>query len=97
MSGFVNEASVLTSQYTFSLGNLGFTIPQGARTIDMYNLSPTTEKVYFIGNSSQGGIILSAVSIASGQSYSFADLGKPYPAIAITGDVDAVVEISVTY
>lgn len=97
MSGFVNEASVLTSQYTFSVSNTGFTIPQGARTIDMYNLSPTTEKVYFLGNSSQGNIALSAVSIASGQNYSFADLGKPYPAIVITGDVDAVIEISVTY
>lgn len=94
---FVNEANVLTSQYTFSLIDTGFIIPRGARTIDMYNLSPTTEKVYFIGNSSQGNIPLSAVSIASGQSYSFADLGKPYSAIAITGDVDAVIEISVTY
>lgn len=97
MSGFVNEANVLTSQYTFSSVNTGFTIPQGARTIDMYNLSPTTEKVYFLGNSAQGNIPLSAVSIASGQNYSFPDLGKPYPAIVITGDVDAVVEISVTY
>tara|TARA_B110000503_G_C6869152_1_gene297888 strand:- start:60 stop:347 length:288 start_codon:yes stop_codon:yes gene_type:complete len=93
----VNEANVLTSQYTFSLVNTGFTIPQGARTIDMYNISPTTEKVYFIGNSSQGLLTLSAVSIASGQNYSFPDLGKPYPAIPITGDVNAVIEISVTY
>jgi hypothetical protein len=53
--------------------------------------------VYFLGNSSQGGIVLSAVSVADGQSYSFADLGKPYPAIVITGDNTAVIEISVTY
>lgn len=97
MNGFVNEASVLTSQYTFSSGNTGFTIPQGARTIDMFNLSPTTEKVYFQGNSAQANIPLSAVSIASGQNYSYPDLGKPYPAIVITGDLDAVIEISVTY
>jgi hypothetical protein len=97
MSVFVNEASVLTSQYTFSLTNTGFTIPQGARTIDMYNLSGSGQKVYFLGNSSQGGIVLSAVSVADGQSYSFADLGKPYPAIVITGDNTAVIEISVTY
>ena len=53
--------------------------------------------MYFIGNSSQGSVALSAVSIADGQSYSFADLGKPYPAIVITGDDTAVIEISVTY
>jgi hypothetical protein len=97
MNPFVNEVTVLTLQYTFSLTELGFTIPQGARTIDMFNLSPTTEKVYFIGNSSQGSLTLSAVSIASGQNYSYPDLGKPYPAMAITGDVNAVIEISVTY
>ena len=93
----INEASVLTSQYTFSTINTGFTIPQGARTIDMYNLSGSGQKVYFIGNSPQGQINLSAVSIADTQSYSFADLGKPYPAISITGDDTAVIEISVTF
>lgn len=97
MNPFVNEASVLTSQYTFSSVDTGFTIPQGARTIDMYNLSPTSEIVYFLGNSSQGLLTLSAVSIQSGQNYSFADLGKPYPAIVITGENNAVIEISVTY
>jgi len=93
----VNEANVLTSQYTFSLVDTGFTIPQGARTIDMFNLSGSGQKVYFKGNSSQGTIILSAVSIADAQNYSFADLGKPYPAIVVTGDDTAVIEISVTY
>lgn len=97
MNPLVNEATVLTAQYTFSLVDTGFTIPQGARTIDMYNLSGSSQKVYFIGNSSQGAVALSAVSIADGQSYSFADLGKPYPAIVITGDDTAVIEISVTY
>lgn len=97
MNPFVNEASVLTSQYTFSLVDTGFTIPQGARTIDMYNLSGSSQQVYFMGNSAQANIPLSAVSIADGQNYSFADLGKPYPAIVITGDDTAVIEISVTY
>jgi hypothetical protein len=50
-----------------------------------------------MGNSAQANIPLSAVSIADGQNYSFADLGKPYPAIVITGDDTAVIEISVTY
>lgn len=93
----ISEASVLTSQYVFSTINTGFSIPQGARTIDMYNLSGSGQKVYFKGNSPQGNIVLTDVSIADGQSYSFPDLGKPYPAIIITGDDTAVIEISVTY
>lgn len=94
---FVNEANVLTSQYTFSTLNTGFTIPKGARTIDMFNLSDALQKVYFLGNTAQSGIPLTAVSIASGQNYSFPDLNKPYPEIVITGDDTAVIEISVTY
>ena len=86
----ISEASVLTS----ALGNEIAIIPQGARTIDIVNTggSPIT----FVGNSPQGLIPLSPVTIGTTQAYSFGDVGKPYPAITIdcTG---SSADISVVY
>jgi hypothetical protein len=86
----VAEGSVLTSSLTDEI----VIIPQGARTIDIINTgnSPIT----FKGNSSQGLINLTPVTIATTQAYSFGDTGKPYPAITIdcTG---GSADISVVY
>jgi hypothetical protein len=73
----VSEGSVLTS----SLSNEIAIIPSGARTIDIINTGGST--ITFIGNSSQGSISLSAVSILSSNAYSFGFTDKPYPAITI--------------
>ena len=86
----ISEASVLTS----ALGNEIAIIPQGARTIDIVNTGGTS--ITFVGNSPQGLIPLSPVTIATTQAYSFGDTGKPYPAITIdcTG---GSADISVVY
>ena len=86
----IAEASVLTS----SLSNEIAIIPQGARTIDIVNTGGTS--ITFVGNSPQGLITLSPVTIATTQAYSFGDVGKPYPAITIdcTG---SSADISVVY
>jgi hypothetical protein len=86
----VAEGSVLTS----SLSGDIFVIPQGARTIDIINIGAGA--ITFQGNSPQGLIALTPVTIAVGQAYSFGDVGKPYPAITIdctSSDAD----ISVVY
>ena len=86
----VAEASVLTS----NLSNEIAVIPQGARTIDIVNTGGSA--LTFIGNSPQGLIPLTPVTIATTQAYSFGDTGKPYPAISIdcTG---SSADISVVY
>jgi hypothetical protein len=86
----IAENSVLTS----ALGNEIAIIPQGARTIDIVNTGAST--ITFVGNSPQGLIPLSPVTIATTQAYSFGDTGKPYPAITIdcTG---GSADISVVY
>lgn len=73
----VSEGSVLTS----ALSNEIAIIPQGARTIDIINTGGAT--ISFVGNSPQGLIALTPVSIAVQQAYSFGDVGKPYPPITI--------------
>ena len=86
----VAEGSVLTSALTNEI----VIIPQGARTIDIINTGDTD--ITFIGNSGQGLINLTPVTIATTQAYSFGDTGKPYPAITIdcTG---GSADISVVY
>ncbi len=73
----VAEASVLTSNLTNEIA----IIPEGARTIDIINTGGSA--ITFLGNSSQGALTLSPVNIGVTQSYSFGDVGKPYPAITI--------------
>jgi hypothetical protein len=86
----IAEGSVLTS----ALSNEVAIIPQGARTIDIVNTGATS--ITFIGNSPQGLIPLTPVTIATLQAYSFGDTGKPYPSISIdcTG---GSADISVVY
>ena len=86
----IAEGSVLTS----ALNNEIAVIPQGARTIDIVNTGGSA--ITFIGNSPQGLIPLTPVTIATTQAYSFGDTGKPYPAISIdcTG---SSADISVVY
>lgn len=73
----ISENSVLTS----ALSNEVAIIPQGARTIDINNTGGST--ITYIGNSAQGGINLTPVSVGVAQAYSFGNTGKPYPAITI--------------
>jgi len=86
----VNEGSVLTS----ALDDEVVVVPQGARTIDIVNTGATS--ITFIGDSPQGLIPLTPVTIATSQAYSFGDTGKPYPSITIdcTG---GSADISVVY
>ncbi len=86
----VSEGSVLTS----SLSGSVFVIPQGARTIDIINTGASA--ITFQGNSSQGAIALTPVTIGVGQAYSFGDVGKPYPAITIDCSSSSA-DISVVY
>jgi hypothetical protein len=86
----VAEGSVLTS----SLSGDIFVIPQGARTIDIINIGAGA--ITFQGNSPQGLIALTPVTIAVGQAYSFGDVGKPYPAITIDCTSSSA-DISVVY
>ena len=85
----IAENSVLTS----ALGNEIAIIPQGARTIDIVNTGGAS--ITFLGNSSQGSLTLSYVSVAVSQAYSFGDVGKPYPAITIdcTGSSASIVAV----
>ena len=86
----IAENSVLTS----ALSNEIVTIPQGARTIDITNTGGAP--ITYMGNSPQGLISLTPVSIVVDQAYSFGDTGKPYPAIVVdcTG---SSADISVVY
>lgn len=82
------------SVFTTTLNNEVFTIPEGARTIDLYNSGGASAS--FVGNANKGGKTVSAVSLISTQAYSFGDLGKPYPAIEITA-LGTTVEITANY
>lgn len=86
----VGEGSVLTSALTNEVA----VIPQGARTIDIVNTGGTD--ITFIGNSAQGNISLTPVSISVLQAYSFGDVGKPYPSITINC-LGSSADISVVY
>jgi hypothetical protein len=86
----VNEAQVTTTTGS----NQVLTIPQGARTIDIKNTGGSS--ITFIGNSPNGSLVLQAVTIGTTESYSFGDVGKPYPSITVdcTG---SSCDISITY
>ena len=86
----VDSVAVFTTILEFE----EFEIPEGARTIDLYNSGKGD--AFFIGNSSKGGKSSSSVTLASGQAYSFGNLGKPYPAININSE-DTIVEITANY
>jgi hypothetical protein len=73
----VSEASVLTTNLTNEIA----IIPKGARTIDIINTGSST--IYFLGDSSQGALTLSAVPIETTQAYSFGNVSKPYPNIVV--------------
>jgi hypothetical protein len=80
--------------FTTTLESENFTIPEGARTIDLYNSGDND--AFFIGDSSKGGKVSSSVTLVSGQAYSFGNLGKPYPAIRIDSS-GTTVEITANY
>jgi hypothetical protein len=82
------------SVFTTTLNNEVFTIPEGARTIDLYNSGGVDAT--FIGDASRGGKVSSAVTLASTQAYSFGNLGKPYPAIQVRA-IGTTVEITANY
>jgi len=99
MSNFlVNQASVLTSEVVFDLSTTSITIPEGARTIDILNTSTLPPlKIYITGNQAQGTLTLGQVEISQNVTYSFVDIGKPYPAITIEGDNGAIANIVACY
>ena len=80
--------------FTTTLSSETFEIPEGARTIDLYNSG--LSDAFFRGDSSKGGKFSSSVTLASGQAYSFGNLGKPYPAIRIDSS-GTTVEITANY
>jgi hypothetical protein len=98
MSNFsVNQASVLTTEVEFTMDLESIVIPQGARTIDILNTSTSELKMNIIGNQAQGNLILSPVNVPQNVAYSFVDLGKPYPAITVSGEDGAIVNIVACY
>lgn len=99
MSNFlVNQASVLTTEVEFDLSTTSITIPQGARTIDILNTSPLPAlNIEITGNQAQGTLTLLPVIVAQNVAYSFVDLGKPYPAITVSGGAGAIVNIVACY
>lgn len=98
MSNFlVNQASVLTTEVEFDLSTTSIVIPTGARTIDILNTSPTSLSIEITGNQAQGTLSLLPVIVAQNVTYSFVDLGKPYPAITVSGGAGAIVNIVACY
>lgn len=73
----VGEATVLTS----SLINQIVSVPQGFRTLDITNTGGAS--ITFLGNSPQGTIPLTPVTVGVTSAYSFSDVGKPYPSVII--------------
>ena len=99
MSNFsVNQASVLTTEVEFDMLVTSIVIPQGARTIDILNISPFSSlQLEITGNQAQGTLTLLPVIVAQNVTYSFVDLGKPYPAITISGGAGAIANIVACY
>lgn len=99
MSNFsVNQASVFTTVVDFDLGTTSIVIPQGARTIDILNTSPLSSlNIEITGNQAQGELPLLPVIVEQNVTYSFVDLGKPYPAITVSGISGAVANIVACY
>lgn len=99
MSNFlVNQASVLTTQIAFDLVTTSIVIPTGARTIDILNTSPITGlNIQITGNQPQGTLTLLPVIVGQNVTYSFVDIGKPYPEITVSGGAGAIVNIVACY
>ncbi len=98
MSNFsVNQASVLTTEVEFDMGTTSIVIPTGARTIDILNTSASALTIEITGNQAQGTLTLLPVIVAQNVTYSFVDLGKPYPAITISGGAGAIANIVACY
>jgi hypothetical protein len=98
MSNFsVNQASVLTTEVEFDMGTTSIVIPTGARTIDILNTSASALTIEITGNQSQGTLTLLPVIVAQNVTYSFVDIGKPYPAITISGGAGAIANIVACY
>lgn len=73
----VSEVEVFTT----TLVAESFTLPAGARTIDLNNIGGGDATI--LGNGTKGGKVSSAVTLSSGLAYSFGDVNKPYPEIVI--------------
>jgi hypothetical protein len=98
MSNFsVNQASVLTTEVEFDMGTTSIVIPTGARTIDILNTSASALTIEITGNQAQGTLTLLPVIVAQNVTYSFVDIGKPYPAITISGGAGAIANIVACY
>ena len=99
MSNFsVNEVSVFTTEVSFNLSVTSIVIPQGARTIDILNISPFSSlQLEITGNQAQGTLTLLPVLVKQNVTYSFVDIGKPYPAITIQGNNGAIANIVACY
>jgi hypothetical protein len=98
MSNFsVNQASVLTTEVEFDMLVTSITIPQGARTIDILNISTSAISIEITGNQAQGTLTLLPVLVKQNVTYSFVDIGKPYPAITIQGNNGAIANIVACY
>jgi hypothetical protein len=98
MSNFsVNQASVLTTEVEFDMGLPSIEIPTGARTIDILNTSTSALTIFITGNQAQGTLNLLPVLVSQNVAYSFVDLGKPYPAITVSGEDGAIVNIVACY
>ena len=98
MSNFlVNQASVLTTEVEFDMGTTSIVIPTGARTIDILNTSASALSIEITGNQAQGTLTLLPVLVLQNVAYSFVDLGKPYPAITVSGENGAIVNIVACY
>lgn len=93
----VNQVSVLTSVVEFDALTLSVIIPSGARTIDILNTSSTAIDISITGNQTQEGLTLGSVVVAQNVTFSFVDLGKPYPAITIEGHIGATANIVACY
>jgi hypothetical protein len=94
----VNQTSVLTTEVEFNLDTTSIVIPQGARTIDILNISPLSSlNIEITGNQAQGTLTLLPVIVNQNITYSFVDLGKPYPEITVSGDSGAVANIVACY
>jgi hypothetical protein len=98
MSNFsVNQASVLTTEVEFDMLVTSIVIPQGARTIDILNISTSAISIEITGNQAQGTLTLLPVLVKQNVTYSFVDIGKPYPAITIQGNNGAIANIVACY
>ncbi len=80
--------------FTTVLDDEIFVLPQGARTIDLFNSG--LGKGFYKGNISMGGMSPSFVGLLEGQAYSFGDVGKPHPSIQIDA-TGTKIEITAIY